>query len=269
MDIDTLPQETQALVATALQSFQVDTTFNIYPNQRLAIIRSLGPFFFESNEDWDTQVDFKHIPVLTFADKVRARIAEIAAEKVIPLWRIAIQETETLYEYDEEAIRAEQVKEHIYESQKTRFPIEHISVFDVPRISRAEHIMEMTRCAWSRIIADEVLFLQQANEWWSIYPGAGGSIREIAIKWAAQESLYAITGLSAYHQDLPNEATQDEEDIFRSIIDGPSGYAALAFADPNIANGYSISKEKLRSFWLWWLNEGIVQAWSEEKIKNY
>lgn len=253
MNANSLPLETQELLSELITLLQSGRESNLQPRQRLALLHSLGPFTAADNNLWYSLIAQKQLLALSFADRVRARIAWHTANKVVPLWKTALSETQALYQYDEEIEGEERLREQIYQEQASHQPIEYISVFSVPRLHIPDHIMKMTRQAWLRAIIDEEAFLYEANEWWEIYPGGGGSPREIAIKWAAQESLYAITGRVNYHRNSP--LVYSSSDMFNIISDGPSGYAALAFADPVITDRHIVSQEKLRRFWLWWLTE--------------
>lgn len=253
MDRTDLPSTTQTLIADALRALEAEA--NLPPRTRAAVLRSLGP-------GGAPQSGARRLPALAFADRVRARVARQAAERVLPLWQTALDETVARYGRDEAFEREERLRERVYREQRRSGPIEQISVYDVPRSAIAGHIMAMTDLAWRRAVADEAHFLAEAGEWWQVYPGGdAGAVREIAITWAAQESLDAITGRSSRRDDPPDAGA----DLFSMIAAGPSEHAALAYADPQANEEQSVAPDKLRAFWRWWLTEAIPRAWHAER----
>ncbi|GAB4200206.1 MAG: hypothetical protein OHK0022_21070 [Roseiflexaceae bacterium] len=262
MNQNDLPAATQALIADALRLLDSEAMPNLPARLRMALLRSLGPCSTLDSAAWQAQLATQRLPELAFADRVRARIARQAAERVVALWPVALSETQARYGRDEAFEQEERLREHAYWQQRRNRPIEQISVYDVPRLAIPAHIMAMTDWAWRRAIADEARFLAETGEWWQVYPGGeGGAAREIAIKWAAQESLYAITGRIDYHQDPPDSSA----DLFSAITDGPSGHAALAYADPTLDAAPPVAVDRLRSFWHWWLTQAIPRAWLQER----
>lgn len=267
MTFENIPSQTQKLCRQSIEQLVQNNNFNLDAHRRLEIIESLGPRFTRGDEGKLSSYSFPKLPELTLADKVRVRIAKYAADLVTPLWEYACQETNTLYDYPKEILQEELVQVSRYRTRRQQENLESISVYDVPRKMIPHHIMDMVRYAWMRHPMDEAQFRREVNEWWQVYPGGGGFIREIAIKWAAQECLYEVAGFETYRELLDDERI-GEQDILNAVSEGPSGYAALAWAVTTVDNNYTVDKEKVRHFWLWWLKWVIPTSWADQAAQN-
>lgn len=267
-----LPLATQALIARCARHLQSNPTGNLSPQDRVALLRSLRTRFCRTYRGRPRSRLPSRLPTLQFADRVQVRIIKHAVDKVIPFWPMALEATDTAYGFGAEVAARHAAKERAYQHKRRTMRSEQISVYDVPRRLIPDHIMAMARQAWDRTVVDEDAFFTQVNEWWAIYPGAGGLLREVSIKWAAQEYLYSAVGRVRRMHSVPRDYVYREDTLdlwFSAIHDGPCGNAALAYADASDSRReLAIDPERLRAFWLWWVQTAIPQAWEEELLRQ-
>ena len=237
----------QAIINNEIQQLVDFSKSAVVASKRIEIFEALG------SSNLERVTERQHTPpVLSVADRIRAHIELITARKVEPLWQIACSETEKNVEDDRDLTEIQQ-QEQIYLAQRKQKHIEHISVYDVPRVFTPSHILEMAELALAGKIYDYNAFCLESNEWWQIYPRPEQMEREFYIKWAAQEALYAAIGLLRYNPEPPAE------------------YASLAFAGTFEGEGFHdrrciMDQNKEREFWLWWLSEAIPQAHSKDNV---
>jgi hypothetical protein len=264
-----LPHDVQEIINTELNKLNQQLDFDLHPLRRLEIYRALGPLSVCNREAWSDRIKEKHLPRLTTADRVRARIARSTAELVMPLWESACQETDSNSDEQEEGEQEEfedtQKEEQEYLAQRREHPIEDISVYEVPRKFILSHIIEMADLAFQGKVQNYQKFTSQANEWWQIYPRPEWMEREFSIKWAAQEALYEAIGWKRHFEDITFAADIENTDIPPNIhTDGPAGFALLAVAGIFDEAEFRFDNRRRCEFWYWWLTEAIPQAWKDE-----
>jgi hypothetical protein len=135
--------------------------------KRLSICRALGPSISLDKENVP-EGEFKRTtaPLLSLADRMRARIAILTARKVAVLWPRACRETDANFrEWQNE----EQVCRETYLNEKKKTPIEQISIRSVPRAFLPFHILNMAGTALSLAVSDWRAFRIEANESWELY----------------------------------------------------------------------------------------------------
>lgn len=260
-----LPKTVQEIIGNELDHLANRQDFDLHPSRRLEIYHALGPSSVPDSEAWIQRVKDEQLPQLTTTDRVRTRIALLTAEKVIPLWETACQETDSTFGTSQDVEEEERQLEQRYLSQRGQRQIEEISAYDVPRILTPAHIMEMATLVLRGEIQDFQAFKHQANEWWGIYGDWEGMEREFSIKWAAQEALYEALGWNKYFRDAA-QATGVENGVVspHEHTDAPAGHALFAFAGIFDEPSFRFDDNKRREFWHWWLDEAISLAWSEE-----
>jgi hypothetical protein len=237
----------QAIINIELRRLGDFSKPSIEASKRIEIYEALGSSTLKSVMERKNSP-----PVLSVADRIRAHIELITAQKVEPLWQTACSETEKYVRDDRDPSEIQQ-QEEIYLAQRKQKHIEHISVYDVPRVFTPSHILEMAELALAGKIYDYNAFCHASNEWWQIYPRPEQMEREFYIKWAAQEALYAAIGWLRYDPEPPAE------------------YASLAFAGTFEGESFNdrrciMDKNREREFWLWWLSEAIPQAHSKDNV---
>jgi hypothetical protein len=267
-----LPNTTQSLVTEALAQFHNNLQFDFHPQQRIEIYRSLGPSWAPTRTVNYQVLQGTNRPQLLLGDLARAEIALVTAKKVLPLWTMACEETDSNFG---ESLPQDEVEQQRYLARRQMQPIESISVYEVPKRFVPSHILEMTELVLGGQVHDWEVCRVQANEWWQIYPRPEKFEREYLIKWAAQEALYAAlcwqepfeehyTEFERYAQGLePRRASL----LANWEIISPCGQAALAYAGQFDDGTTQIDEQKWREFWLWWLKEAIPQAWDKASQK--
>ena len=157
-----LPDIVQQMIRQELARLAANSDFDLHPQRRREITEALGPV---GESGVDTMLGYQdtgdkcRLPNLTTADRVRARIALQAAEKVLPLWKIACAETDYFfknrqriwpelddllpYNHNTEDVDEEELSEEEYTRQMVERPIWDISVYDVPRAFIPSHILRM------------------------------------------------------------------------------------------------------------------------------
>jgi hypothetical protein len=174
---------------------------------------------------------------------LRAHLELLSAKKVATFWEQACLETDANFsEREDPAEIRRQIDSYV--RQRQSLPLEHISVYDVPRAFIPVHIIEATELALAGKVVDQVAFRNEANEWWQIYSRPEQMERECFIKWAAQDALYVAIGMRAI--------VQAQNAVF--------AYAGIFSGDDFDSRTCVLDEHKEREFWNWWLSEAIPQA---------
>ena len=247
-----IPEYAQILIDSELRRLAESSKYYVSSDKEAEICEALGYAGLSKHMVVGEEFRNNAIHSLTTTEYVWARIAVITAQKVLPLWRIACQETETYFtEQDWRDNNEDQRKEERYLYQRNTLPIEKISADDVPRTFVPSHILEMAETVLAGNIHDYSLFQREANEWWEFYGRPEQMEREFCIKWAAQNALYATLGWRIYDPDPPIT------------------FALYAFAGVFKGDGLhkdreaSLDENKQHEFWVWWLSEAIPQAYEK------
>lgn len=288
-----LPDIVQRMIEHELARLAANSDFDLHPQRRREITEALGPM---GESGVDTMLGYQdtgdecRLPNLTTADRVRARIALQAAEKVLPLWEIACAETDyfsknrrriwpeldDLLPYDHdiediddtEDVDEEDLSEEEYMRQMAERPIWDISVYDAPRAFIPSHILRMAEVGLRRDVDNCAAFAREVNECHELYGRPEYRWREYSIKWAAQEALYTAVRWQKY-LDESNQEVDIGDDVAMANIHnhGPSGEALLAYACVFEEGDFWFDREKRREFWRWWLEEAIPSAWASEHTR--
>lgn len=266
-----LPGEFRDLVDIQVTKLLLDPTYDLSPETRMSIYFALGPSTINSNKDFGQLFEMDSLPILTTADRIRARTAILVAQKVANLWDLACQETNLNYnEMTEYRNSFEEI--HQYLNKLNNQKIEDVSVFDVPRTYIPQHILEMAELAMQKKVWNFKTFIKEVNEWWGIYPTAENFLREYLIKWCSQEALYLCVLLHRYMNIVDYDYSIDIAELdhyFTSHIESPAGLGMLAYS-VIIENGkITIDIAKRREFWLWWLLWAIPTAYEYETKLGY
>lgn len=245
-----IPDVAQALIEVELKLLTYSARYSVPKDKRVEIYAALGPSSVLDEKMLNEARVKKILPTLSTADRVRARVALITARKVENLWQQACLETDANFSKHQDPAEINQEEEE-YLAQRKQKPIEHISVYKVPRAFVPSHILTMTELALTGEIHDVVAFRYEANEWWGIYGRPEECEREFFIKWAAQDALYEAIGWIRHNSDPP------------------AGNAVYAFAGVFEGKGFhnrlwTIDEKKQHEFWVWWLTEAIPQAVMQE-----
>lgn len=275
--ISQLPDPVKRIIDFELIRLAMDANYDLHPRRRLEITEALGSYG-ESGIDMMVRARIEgsecRLPELTPADRVRARLAILTAQKVMPLWEIACAETDDNFKHRKENSSIESrideldLTEEEYRQKRKVKPIWDILIYDVPRAFIPSHIIDMTELALSGPIEDCAAFAYQVNECWEMYGRPENIWREFSIKWAAQEALYSAVNWQGYRSEFDPDIDMDDDIVVANIQhDGPGGHALLAYASVFNEPEYSLDRQKRREFWRWWLAEAIPLAWHTENMK--
>jgi hypothetical protein len=243
-----IPNSAQALINRELEQLAKSSKYSLHPESRVEIYAALGASSVNDDRILDEARRNNALPHLSIADRVRAQIALITAQKVLPLWEIACQESEAFFtEEDWQAKYEDQRQEEVYLRKRKTQPIETISVYDVPRAFTPFHILEMAEVALAGEIHDYDEFRRAASEWWQIYGRPEQMEREFYIKWAAQDALYEAIGWIKHNPEPPAENALY---AFAGVFEG----------DGFNNRSWTFDEHKQHEFWVWWLSEAIPLA---------
>jgi hypothetical protein len=236
------PNSVQFLVDAELSQLRTGEHGSLTPDARLAIYAALGRSLHSGKRK---QLRGKaSLPTLSVADRVRTRLELIVGRKLEVLWPQACRETDANYNESPDAAEVRQ-EEESYLAERQSKPVEHISIYSVPRAFIPSHILEMAELVMSGGVQDRAAFRYETNECWQIYGRPERQERECFIKWAAQDALYEAIGWG--RRDHP-----------------PAHYAIYAFAGMFEGDGFdrrcTFDAAKQLEFWTWWLSEAIPQA---------
>lgn len=245
-----IPDVAQALIEVELKLLTYSARYSVPKDKRVEIYAALGPSSVMDEKMLDEARKKKVLLTLSAADRVRARIALITAIKVEKLWQQACLETDANFSEHQDQAEINQ-NEVEYLAQRKQKPIEHISVYKVPRAFVPSHILTMTELALTGEINDIAAFRYEANEWWGIYGRPEEMEREFFIKWAAQDALYEAIGWIRHNSDPPAENALY---AFAGVFEGKGFHNRL----------WTIDEKKQQEFWVWWLTEAIPQAVMQE-----
>ena len=165
---DPLPENLSDLLTAELTKLHDDDIFayGLSVETRKQIWTGLGP----SNHASRASRLSKRVSVqpasMTFADIVRAYIQIATAEKLLPLWSSACDETERLVGPDDPGVIQQQHQN--YQKMTRSIPIEKISVYDVPRKLLPVHILKLATLVLEQRDDDFEALLIQANDLWNI-----------------------------------------------------------------------------------------------------
>ncbi|MDP9311011.1 MAG: hypothetical protein M3R24_08995 [Chloroflexota bacterium] len=184
------------------------------------------------------------------------------------MWSQACRETETAFAASNSYPATDDADDmtmdiSTYFNQRQAVPIEHISVYRVPRAVFAHHVMDMADVALRGSIRDFPAFVQEASECWQMYGRLERMEREFCIKWAAQDYLYEILGWTKYMYRTPYVTATDEEYEAVSQLDAPAGYALVAYTAVFNGGTWDVNTARIREFWQWWLTTAIPEAWRQ------
>ncbi len=261
-----LPVDIEKFVNSHVAQLVDNPTYDLPPVERVELFRLIGPSAGRSSGISLQLAGPKRLPILTAADRIRARMGIIAAQKVSTLWDAACAETDNLHA--DRSDRENLVSDHqTYLRELLHSSVDEFSVFRVPRSYIPQHILAMAELALQGKVDNVESFLVEANEWWEIYGRPEFFPREYCIKWAAQEALYLSLLWQQYvpeqgHDDSIQVA--DSSDHFNRHIEAPAGCAMAAFAGVFDGDNPSFDTNKRREFWLWWLTWAIPFAFTLE-----
>ena len=247
-----IPSSAQALIDSELRQLVASSEYSLQPHTRIEIYATLGHSLVNDDQILDEARKNNILPSLSVSDRLRARIAFITAKKVEKLWQQTCLETEANFSESQDPLEIQR-EEDFYLAQRKQKHLEHISVYDVPRVFIPSHILEMADLALMGKIRDYGAFRLEANEWWQIYPNPEKIEREFFIKWAAQEALYMAIGWARYIHEPPAENALY---AFAGVFEGDDFYNRRCVMDKN----------KQHEFWVWWLSEAIPQALSKDGV---
>jgi len=251
-----IPDSAKALIDTELQQLAKSSRYYLPPQGRLEIYAALGPSSAHDDKVPEEARKNNSFPPLSLADRIRAQVALITARKVLPLWELACQETESFFTKQDWQIKYDDQrnKEEVYLHRRKSRPIETISVYEVPRAFVPVHILEMTELALAGEIHDYSAFRREANEWWQIYGRPEQVEREFFIKWAAQDALYEAIGWIKYNPEEP--PAENALYAFAGVFKGEDWHNRKCTLD----------EKKQHEFWVWWLAEAIPQVFAEDYL---
>ena len=242
-----------------------DASYDLAPTLRVELLQKLGPSAVSDLNDlhaFAERMKVKEIPVLTSADRVRARISILSAQKVAALWQQACHETELAN--DMSGGPEDSPATHLVYFQKLQAAsLEDFSVYDVPRLFIPQHILAMAELVMQSRVRDAAKFRSQVNEWWQIYTRPFRCGREFSIKWAAQEALYLTMLWQRYLEEEGRDYSIDTHDLNEYAYNqthAPAGYAMLAYAGIFDQDDKIVDPVKRQEFWLWWLGWAIPTA---------
>lgn len=251
-----IPDYAQILIVTELRKLAESSKYFISPDKEAEICAALGYASVNKRMVVGEASRNNAIHSLTTTSRIWAQLALITAKKVVPLWRIACQETELYFtEQDWQDNYENQRKEEDYLNNRNALPIEKISAYDVPRAFIPSHILEMAESALAGNIHDFPSFQHEASEWWEFYGRPEQMEREFCIKWAAQDALYAALGWLRYDPDPP-------------ITNALYAFAGVFKGDGLRKDRESLDENKQHEFWIWWLSRAIPQAFAEDRHQN-
>jgi hypothetical protein len=245
-----VPELVRNLLDAELRQLAISSQHSITPRSRREIYEALGPSSVTDERILDEARENNTLPILSAADRVRARIALSAARKVEGLWSQACLETEANFTERQDPAEIWQ-EEETYLALRSQKRFEQISVYEVPRKCTPTHILEMAELVLRGEIRDPAALRQEANEWWQIYGRPEEMEREYFIKWAAQDALYQAIGWINYESAPPG---RNALYAFAGIFEGVG-------ADNR---KWTLDESKQREFWIWWLTEAIPQAAAAE-----
>lgn len=247
-----IPDYAQILIASELRKLAESNKYFISFDKEAEICAALGYVSSSKHTVVGEVLRNNTIHSLTATGRTWTQLALITAKKVLPLWRIACQETELHFtEQDWQDHYEDQQKEEGYLNKRKTLPIEKISVYDVPRAFIPSHILEMAESVLAGNIHDLPSRQHEAREWWNFYGRPEQMEREFCIKWAAQDALYAALGWLRYDPDPP-------------ITDALYAFAGVFKGDGlHKDRESSLDKNKQHEFWIWWLSEAVPQAYAE------
>jgi hypothetical protein len=133
-----VPELVRTLMDAKLRQLANSSQHSITPRRRMEIYAALGPSSVTNERILDEARESKTLPILSTADRVRARIALQAARKVAGIWPQACLETEANFIEREDPNEVQQQVE-AYLAQRSQKRLEHISVYDVPRAFTPAH----------------------------------------------------------------------------------------------------------------------------------
>lgn len=236
-----VPTSLRDLVKFELAKLVDSVDYPLSPESRESLYLACGP----SNVKEDlVLIEARHagsFPLLSEADRVRARLALLSAKKVVGLWRQACSETEANFNEHQNPTEYSQFEE-AFQTQRREKQIELISIYDVPRAFLPIHIIELTELFVDGQIKDFSALRKEANECWQLYGESEQMEREYYIKWACQDALYEALGWSKHNPAPPGE------------------HAVRAFAGVSENHSWRIDVIKRNAFWRWWLSEALPQA---------
>ncbi len=250
-----LPTSVTQIISAELTVLDRNQNYELSLESRVALYQAIGPSHLSnSSAPQQRQThNVQKLPDWTRADRVRSQISLLTAQKILPLWETACLESKqkNFTEGDWQQESEKQLQEQVYFHHRKMKPIEEISVYDVPRAYTPYHILEMTELALAGNVQDYAKFVYQANEWWQIYPRPELMEREFFIKWACQEALYEVVGLTKHWPQAPAQ-------------DAVRAYAGNFYGEGFENRRMEWNTQKLNEFWRWWLMEAIPIAWQLE-----
>lgn len=260
-----IPPELEEIISKEVSRLTQNKSYDLSPKTRLHLFDVIGASTIRADNNYDTTITSKRLPPLTLADRIRARIAIITAQRASASWDYACKETDNGRKQDD--VDADTLEtSQVYLSLMQHSNLEEISVFKVPRPYVPQHILAMAELALMGNVKNQESFLYEANEWWGIYPTPKFSPREFSIKWSAQEALYLSILFQKYSLSNYNEAPNqnDLNEYANHQVKSPAGYAMLAYAGIFDRSNTIIDIDKRCEFWLWWLTWAIPLAYALE-----
>ncbi len=242
-----IPSNVKLAITKAFDELQ--NTNDLKPITRLEIYDSFGSTF--SPVDYFERIELLQQGVhrLTFADRIRSRLAIITAEKVVPIWRAGLNDAvETLIHAENSSVK--------YFWQK--------SVYSLPLSELADHVISVAKYILARGDVDIHFIFKEMCEVHQIFGRSIGCTEiECRAGWAAYEGLEQTLGLGPYNE-LPIDESTTDEDLSWG---GAAGVEAMKSYSGILRDEYyldTIDVYKRLEFWTWWLREAIPQAWNEE-----
>lgn len=245
------PSVVRLALAKALDELQ--STNDLKLITRLEIYDSFGPTF--SPADY-----FERIVLLqqgnhrlTTADRIRSRLAIITAEKVLPIWEVKLDE----HDADTFVESKSSSGDHFWQRL----------VLSVPPRDLPNHIVSVANYILDRERVDIKFVFEQLGEYheflgWSL----GNTEMSERAGCAAYEALEQTLGLGPFNK-LPIDSSTTDEDLSwwgAAAVEAMKAYSGVLSDTGSLL----IDRTKRKEFWLWWLMDGIPQAWEEDNNDN-